>query len=356
MKTHEIDGAERWNRRQFLAGGVGAALVGAVEPLDAANERPLKVGFLGTGYSHFAEKYRVIRENPEFELVGLAEADATVRARGPAGARWLERDRLLAEAEVIVVEGAVANHEADARVALEAGRHVHVEKPPAASLAGFVALQELAARQRCVLQVGYMWRHNPGLQAAFAAARAGWLGELYLVRATMNTQATAETRREWARFPGGAMFEQGCHLVDAVVRLLGRPTRVTPFLQHAGAAADGLADNTVAVFEYPRALALVTSAPLQPNAGPQRHFEVLGTGGTARVQPLEPPGFTLDLGRAAGPHPAGRTEVTLPAYRRYVDEFRELAAVVRGRAKLEVGPELERDVQATLMQACGQGG
>jgi predicted dehydrogenase len=150
------------------------------------------------------------------------------------------------------------------------------------------------------------------------------------------------------------MFEQGSHLVDAVVRLLGKPAKVTPFLQTAAAApGDTLADNCVAVLEWPRALGIVTSAPLQPNAGPQRFLEILGTQGTARVQPLEPPALVLDLARAAGPHPAGRSEAPLPAYARYVDEFRELAAAVRGGRPLAVTPETELAVHETLMAACG---
>jgi len=50
-------------------------------------------------------------------------------------------------------------------------------------------------------------------------------------------------RRRLAEFPGGMMFELGCHLIDLVVGVLGKPEAVTPFLQHAGAVADGLADR-----------------------------------------------------------------------------------------------------------------
>lgn len=87
-------------------------------------------GFLGTGYSHFRDKHLLLRESADFELVGLCEEDATVRARGPAGARWLTRGELLEAAEVVVVESGVREHARFAKLALEAGRHVHV-KPPA---------------------------------------------------------------------------------------------------------------------------------------------------------------------------------------------------------------------------------
>lgn len=336
------------SRRTFLAAAAVTAAALAADP-----GRRIRAGFLGTGYSHFRDKHALLRDSPDFELVGLCEEDADIRAQGPAGARWLTREELLATAEVIIVESAVRDHARHARLAIEAGRHVHLEKPPAATLREFRELVELAHRKELLLQIGYMWRYNPGMQRALEAAQRGWLGEVFLVRATMNTLLDDARRPEWAEFPGGAMFEQGSHLVDAVVRTLGAPAKVTPFLQRRRAPADPLADNTVAVLEYPAALAIITSAPLQPNAGPQRFFEILGTQGTARVQPLEPPALSLDLAAAAGPYARGRQDVPLPAYRRYVDEFRDLAAAIRGERPLPVSLEQELAIQAALMQACG---
>lgn len=339
------------SRRSFLAATAATAVTAAA--LAAEPGRRIRAGFLGTGYSHFRDKHALLRDSPDFELVGLSEADAGVRAKGPVDARWLTQEELLATAEVVIVESAVRDHARHARLALEAGRHVHLEKPPAATLREFRELVELSRRQERVLQIGYMWRYNPGLARAVEAAQRGWLGEVFLVRATMNTLLADDRRPEWAEFPGGAMFEQGSHLVDAVVRTLGTPIKVTPFLQRRRAPADTLADNTVAVFEYPAALAIVTSAPLQPNAGPHRFFEILGTQGTARVLPLEPPALSLELAEAAGPYARGRQEVPLPAYRRYVDEFRDLAAAIRGARPLPVSLEQELAIQAALMLACG---
>ena len=97
---------------------------------------------------------------------------------------------------------------------------------------------------------------------------------------------------------------------------------------------------------------VITSAPLQPNAGPQRFFEILGTNGTAKVQPLEQPALTIDLGKAAGPYSAGRQEVKLPPYRRYADEFAELASAIREQKALSFSIEMEINVHEALMRAC----
>jgi len=340
------------SRRTFLTRASASVLAAKalVQTAMAQQPRPIKVGFLGTAHSHFKGKLAVVEESAEWQLAGLCEENEAIRAHGPRDANWLSANELFAKSEVIVVESAVQDHARDAKRALLAGKHVYVEKPPAETLKGLRELLSLAKERRRIFQIGYMWRYNPGINAVLDAARRGWLGEVYLVRATMNTLVGPEQRRDWARFQGGAMFEQGCHLIDPLVRLLGKPSRVDPFLKRT--SADGLADNCVAVFGFPNALGIVTSAPLQPNAGPQRFFEVLGTNGTARVQPLEPPALTVDLGKAAGPYSAGRQEVKLPGYRRYVDEFVALASAIRQGTPLPVTSAVELMIQEALLRAC----
>ena len=146
------------------------------------------------------------------------------------------------------------------------------------------------------------------------------------------------------------MFELGCHLIDAVVRTLGKPEKLTPHLQRRG--GDDLADNCVTVFEFAKAQAIVTSATIQPNAFAHRSFEILGTNGTARVQPIEPPTLMFDLAKAAGSYQAGAQHIEMPTYRRYLPEFTELAASVRSGQPLSVSPETELIVQETLLRAC----
>ena len=55
------------------------------------------------------------------------------------------------------------------------------------------------------------------------------------------------------------MYELGSHMVDAVVRLLGKPDRVTPYLYTHGGYGDSFKDNTLAVLEYPRTIATISA-------------------------------------------------------------------------------------------------
>ncbi|HKS36082.1 MAG TPA: Gfo/Idh/MocA family oxidoreductase [Verrucomicrobiae bacterium] len=347
------------NRRAFLKSTAGIVTwtafpggIAAAPSTNAANAR-IKIGFLGTAHSHAMGKVKVIQESRDFELVGICEESDRVREPySKMGVKSLSQDELFRECAVVAVESAVRDHARHAKLALEAGKNIHLEKPPADTFKDFRQLVALAREKNRLLQVGYMWRYNPGLVAALEASRQGWLGDIYLVRATMNTLLDGNRRPEWAEFKGGAMFELGCHLIDPIVRLLGRPKAVTPLLKKHGDFSDNLADNNVVVFEFKGVLAIVTSATLQPSAGTHRSFEILGTNGTATLKPIEPPTLQIDLAKAAGPYVSGKQTVPMPDYRRYVGDFVELAAAVRRQRPLSVTLDEELLVQETVIRAC----
>jgi predicted dehydrogenase len=123
-------------------------------------------------------------------LVAIADLDGERLARaGTAHADVLltnDLERVLATAGVDAVAVAVDSprHEAVARRALLAGRHVLVEKPMALSLAEGEGLVELAARERLVLMVGHVLLHHAGIARARALIAAGELGRVLYLQAT----------------------------------------------------------------------------------------------------------------------------------------------------------------------------
>lgn len=347
-------------RRQFvqtatglLCGGVLSTFSRRAASAFAAPEK-LAIGFLGAAYSHAPPKLALLKNHPDYELVGVWDDDPKVRDQvAGQGIPVLSCDQVLERSAIIAVESVVRDHARYARMAVDAGKHVHLEKPPSLELNDFRQIVELAKQKNLVLQGGYQYRHSPAFNAIFDAVREGWLGDVYMVRATMNNQLAVARRPEWAEYPGGVMFELGSHMVDAVVRLLGKPNAVTPFLYTHGTEKDSLRDNTLAVFEYPRAIATISCATFQPAAGNYRAFEVLGTNGTATLRPMEPGTLVIDLAKAAGPYQSGPNHQEWPNWERFVGEFVELAAAVRGERSLSVTPEQELAIQETLLAASG---
>lgn len=338
--------------RRLLLSALTATAVGAQQQ----QRTPIGIGFLGVSHSHGLAKLAALRANPDFRLIGVCESDPKLRdtLRGD-GIAMLERDQLLRHPgiRVIAVESAVRNHAVDGLAVLEAGKHLHLEKAPSDRMAPFEKIVATARRTGLTLQLGYMWRHNPGMNKAIEAAHSGWLGPVYLVRGSIGNQLPAEQRPQWTEFPGGTMFELGGHLVDATIRLMGRPRKVTPFLHTDGGFNDTLHDNTLAVLEWDKATGMLQSATLEPNSGRYRVFEILGANGRAILNPIEPPTLTIDLDKPAGPYAKGPQKLTFPPYKRYVDDFIELAAVIRGEAKLRTTLDEELIVQEALLRCSG---
>ena len=152
--------------------------------------------------------------------------------------------------------------------------------------------------------MGYMFRYNPAVVLLRRAIARGWLGELFEVHAVMSKLVEPVDEQAGGVF-GRDDVRLGCHLIDLIVTLLGKPGSVTPFLQHNGEAADTLLDNALAVLRYPRALASV-NARLEVEGEERRRLVVCGTRGTFHIEPLDNPSARVTFAAA----PKATTEVT----------------------------------------------
>lgn len=343
------------NREEFLQISLGWTALAVAEKNVTNTEtsvgKPrIPLGFLGANYSHAPDKIKLALKSPDWEFIGVCDPSETGRKTcEEIGAKIITQDELFQHARVVAVESEIRYHAPHALLALKEGKHVHLEKPPGMKLPEMQEIVALAREKKLFLQVGYMWRYNPGFNAIFEAVRQGWLGDVFLVRCYISNNLPPALRPIAAEYPGGSMFELGSHLVDAIVRMLGKPKNVTSFLRRNGKFEDEMKDNNVAVLEYEHTTAVIINTALQSGAYPQRSFEVLGTNGTAILQPLEQPVLTIELAKPAGPYRKGTQKVRLPDYQRYKADFTELAAAVRGEKALSVSLDEELMIHETLM-------
>jgi predicted dehydrogenase len=331
-------------RRDFLVTNAVATTT------SAATARPIGTAFLGASHSHTAGKLKVIRASASFQLISVWDDDEVVRKKlASQGMQIMGPEEMLRDPaiEAVVVESDVPDHQRHAQMALLAGKHVHVEKPPSTDVAGFRQLLDLAGRKKLVMQQGYMWRHHPGFRMLLDQAKSGVIGDVYLVTAVIDKTLEADRRPEWARFRGGQMFEQCSHLIDPLVRLLGRPDRITPFLKKNGKFNDSLADNTLAIFEFPGAMGVVMGSALHPDGNRRRSFTVNGTQGTLAIDPIEPGSLWLEEKKAP------RRKLETAPYVRFEDDFKELASAIREGKPLSVTPLQDLIVQEAVVEASG---
>lgn len=340
--------------------GFAASHVTASGILHAApRQSPIKIGQIGVGHAH-AAKLGDFRKSSDFEVVGIVEPDAALREAAAKNAAyrdlpWMTQEQLLNAPglEGVLVETKVRDLLNAAEACVAAGKHVHLDKPAGESLPQLRRIYESAERQKLLIQMGYMYRYNPAVVMLRDFLERGWLGDVFEVHAVMSKVIPAASRRELAEYPGGVMFELGCHIIDLVIGVLGRPTRVAPFKQHAARDDDQLVDNMLAVFEYPRATASVRSTALEVEGFARRHLVVCGTEGTFHIQPLDDPAARVALSRPRDTFQAGYQDVAFPKYTRYVDDAADFARVIRGESPRRFSPSHDLDVQTTLLQACG---
>jgi predicted dehydrogenase len=318
----------------------------------------IKIAQFGTGHSHAAGKMQVLRASPDYEVVGVAEPDEELAraARHSAAYKdvpFLSEEQLLnvPGLAAVAVETRVPDLMAAAERVVAAGKHLHFEKPGGASLPRFRRVLDTAARKHLTVQMGYMYRYNPGIVFLRNALAKGWLGEPFEIQAVMSKVVNAESRRAFADFAGGMMFEQGCHLIDLTLAILGRPTKIDSYLQHASAAEDTLADNTLAVLTYPRAIATLKSSGLEVEGGERRQFVVCGSEGTCQVQPLDAPNVRIALSKAQGSYRKGYQEFVFGDYPRYVGDMADLARIIHGEKEPDYSYEHDLAVLETTLTA-----
>ena len=350
MTTHGLP------RRQFLAAGSAA---GAAAIVRSSPKAPIRIGQIGTGHAH-AAKLSVYRQSPDYEVVGIVEPDSELRRAAARQAAfrdvpWMTQEELLNQPglQAVLVETRVGDLLDNAEAAIAAGKHIHIDKPPGESLTRFRKILENAARNKLMVQMGYMYRYNPAVVLLREFLAKGWLGDVFEVHAVMSKVVDPASRKSLAGYKGGMMFELGCHLIDLVVGVLGKPEQVFGLNQHVGPPDDSLLDNSMAVLTYPKAIASVKTTALEVNGFERRHMVVCGTRGTFHIQPLDNPVAKVTLEADCPGFKKGTQEVKFPKYIRYVDDAADMAGVIRGEKPDSFGPRHDLAAQETLLKACG---
>jgi predicted dehydrogenase len=124
-------------------------------------------------------------------------------------------DELLAadDVDAVVIATPVPTHFPLARTALEAGKHVFVEKPPAMRVAEMEELIGLAESRGLVLMPGHLLLYHPAVQKLKELVDAGELGEVLVVYG--NRQNLGVIRKD-----ENALWSLGVHDLSVILYLL----------------------------------------------------------------------------------------------------------------------------------------
>jgi predicted dehydrogenase len=329
-------------RRSFLLACGSTAFAASGSPT-------LRIGQIGTEHAHAAGKMTAMRSLTElWEVVGVTGP------KGYEGVKSMAVEELLAvpDLKAIAVETTIEASCEMARRCIKAGKHVHLDKPGALKHDEFKSMRLEAEKRGLTVQMGYMLRYNPAFELLFQAVHEGWLGEITEIDAAMGKLADPATRKKIGELEGGGLFELGCHVIDAVMTILGKPASVNAFSTPVG--TDGVQDNQMAVLKYAKATAVIRCNHTDPFGGPRRRFNVTGTEGTFEIVPLESGKVNLSITKAHGTYKKGTQSFQLDVPKdRYAAEFADLAKIVRGEKKLAWDAAHDIAVHETVLRAAG---
>jgi predicted dehydrogenase len=159
------------------------------------------------------------------ELTWICDLDDSARARQaaryPAAQATADYADLLADdtLDAIVVATPVPTHYALAKQALEAGKHVFVEKPPAMRAAEMDELVELAAARDRVLMPGHLLLYHPGVLKLKELIDSGELGDVLCVYGNRQNLGIVRTNEN-------ALWSLGVHDLSVILYLLDEDPEV----------------------------------------------------------------------------------------------------------------------------------
>lgn len=324
----------------------------------------IKIGQIGIGHNHGAQKMTAVRKFPElFEVIGYAEENERwVEKRGELkayeGLPRLSVEEIIERSDAVLIESDVWDLTKYAQMCIDAGKHIHMDKPASGTLEEYKHLLDSAQAKQLVVQLGYMYRYNPAVVKTLEHIKNGDLGEIYSINAEMSTFHGAEYKKWLTNFGGGIMYILGSHLVDLIVYMLGEPKKITSFLKHTGLDGVDFEDNNLAVLEYDKALARIFVSSVEVNGFGRRQLVVAGSKGTVNICPLEKPTVMTYADTKMEGRPYHDDKITIPfdfdaSGSRYDQMVRDFYDYILGSKENPFTCEHEYLVQKVLSEVVG---
>lgn len=195
--------------------------------------KPVQVAVIGTG-SISSFHLASYQNNPNAQLYAVCDLneERAKQAADKYGATkvYTDYNELLADPVIEAVSICTWNntHAEISIAALNAGKHVLVEKPLCRTALEALRMQEAVAASGKLLQVGFVRRYDTNAQLLWSMADRGEFGDIYFAKAT--TVRRLGNPGGWfsdiERSGGGPLIDIGVHVIDLCWYMMGRPKPV----------------------------------------------------------------------------------------------------------------------------------
>jgi len=203
---------------------------------------PKTIGIAVIGYGYWSPKLiRNIRNNPGFKLIAICEKDparhAAIASEHPDVAIEDEYRAVFERSDVdaVIIATIPSSHFRIAKQALDAGKHVLVEKPLVLSIAEGEILLNIAHTRGLTLMVDHTYLYSPAIQSLQSLVREGKLGKIYSIESVRVNLGLfqRDSNVVWDLAPHDisillSLFDEKPYAVSVV----GSKTVVHPSLKH----------------------------------------------------------------------------------------------------------------------------
>lgn len=252
-------------------------------------------GILGTGFIAGLQTSDLVEHGFTVQAAGSRNPDTARefadRFRLPASHGSYEALVNDPDVDVVYISSPHPFHYENALLALNAGKHVLVEKPFAMNAWQAREIVDLAAVKGLVALEAMWTRYLPHMARIRELIGSGALGEVRTLIAdhNQNLPKDPEHRLNDPALGGGALLDLGIYPVSFAFDVFGEPARIQAA---ASMTATGVDRQTAMIFEYADGQQAVLHCALD-TAGPNR-AAVIGTGGSIEIDPVwyTPTGFT----------------------------------------------------------------
>ncbi len=193
------------SRREFLkSSAAGIAALASAAPVHAAGNDQIRVGVIGSGGRGVAAAINAMNAGKDIRIVAMADMrldrmqEARSKLRVEKGDQVQIPDghfhtgfdaykEVIAVSDAVIIANAAKFHPLHMMAAIEAGRHVFVEKPHAVDPAGVKVVRAACAKARgkgLSVVSGLQSRYHPGYQETMQRVHDGAIGEIVAIQET----------------------------------------------------------------------------------------------------------------------------------------------------------------------------
>ncbi|CAK4079123.1 unnamed protein product [Aphanomyces euteiches] len=243
----------------------------------------LRAGLVGFGTAATFFHLPLLQASKRFTITHVLErTQSRSAALLPDATIVRSMEALLAtDIDVVVIATPTDMHYAQAKMSLEAKKHVVVDKPFCVTHAEALELVALAKAQGVFLTVFHNRRWDSDFLTVQDLLRSNALGQVQYVEIHFD-RFRPEPKHNWKENPatpgGGMMYDLGSHLVDQMLQLFGQPLDIKADVQ-SQRGADLNDDYFRLECSFPNDLTVIlTAGMLVKDLGPK--YIIRGTGGS----------------------------------------------------------------------------